>query len=910
MTGGVIVGREDELDAIRQFLSSIDEGMSVLVLEGEPGAGKTTLFRAAIDIACEEGIRVLQARPSRAEAELSFAGLGDLLDGVLDEVGAELPEPQLRALRAALSLEPPGEGTTGTGVAAGLLGCLRALGRSGRTLVAVDDLQWLDGHSADALAFAVRRIREGPVAVLAVRRSDAPTTFDDESTVTVGPLSLGAIRRLLRERMGASFPRGTLLRLHEVSRGNPFYALELARALAARGGRFDVEGDVPIPADLSELLYERLKVLPGPTLSTVCAVAVAGDPAHELLRALVGADGWSALEPAFEAQVLERDGRRIRFVHPLLAAAVLQRMDPERRRELNARLAELVEDDEHRARHLAQAAIAPDSGAAERLEHAAETARRRGAPDAAAELLEHAARLAADEDEQARLTVGAAAAHNASNDAQRAASLLVDLIETLDPGDRRAEALLELARAEGEAGRPDERAREALEDAGSNPRLRAEILLELADWEETAIGIPVALVHAREAAGLAERTGDPSLVVHALARMGHLETLTGADSWREPLERALELERQGFGVPAWLSPTHWLGVRLMWEDELDRGRELLEAARLRAADEGDAPSQSGLCFHLAQLETRAGNAKSARKYADEGWDLEEASGREQSTAVNAYAKALVEAHFGDSKLASELATEALGVFEGLGDRFFTIHTRSVLAALALSVGDHASAARALAPAQELRRTTGVGEPGIFPFDADEIEALIGVGRLDEASAATDELERRGHQFGRPRLVATGLRSRAFLQAAHGDLESAISTLEAALEEHARLPVPLERGRTLLALGSVQRRARQKRNARETLESALATFERIEEYAWRDRAHEELARIGGRTPAGSELTEAEKRVAALATGGRSNKEIAAALFLSVNTVESTLSRIYSKLGVRSRTELASHLTTQK
>jgi DNA-binding CsgD family transcriptional regulator len=909
----MIVGRDEELDEIIRFLRAIDDGSAVLVLEGPPGMGKTTIFRAAIVAASRDGLRVLEARPTRAEAHLSFAGLGDLTSGVLKEVEAELPEPQLRALRVALSLEPPGESGTGAAVHAGLLGCLRAVGRRGRSLVAVDDLQWLDRDSADALAFAVRRLGDAPIRVLAAcRDGEKAMLFERESIVGVGPMSLGAIRRMLHDRIGASFPRGTLVRLHEISGGNPFYALELARALVARGGRFGLEGEVPMPADLSELLHERLARLPEGTREAVDAVAVAGEPAAELLRALVGADGWAGLAPAFDAQVIEPDGSRIRFAHPLLGAAALQRIDPERRRELNVRLAELVEDVEQRARHVARAALGPDANAAETLEGAADTAGRRGAPDAAAELLEHALRLAADGDERARLTIAAAAQHNAANDADRAAALLTELLEGGLSGRRRAEALLELLRGESEAtyDRGPELAEAALAELDEEDGLRAEILLVLASWFEVAVGINEALGHAREAVRLAAGTGDDSVLAEALAYVGHLETLAGSEGWLETLQRAQKLEQRGFTAPAWLSPAHWIGVRLMWGDDLDPARELLEAARRQAADAGDASSQSGLCFHLAQLETRAGAAPKAREYAEEGWELAEASGRPQATAVNAYARALVEAHFGDPVRAREIAAQALEVFESLGDRFFTIHTRSALATLELSERDYAAAREALAPARELRESTGVGEPGIFPFDADEIEALIGVGRIDEAAVLTEELERRGHDLDRPRLHATSLRCRGLLAAAGGDLEPAISLLSTALVEHERLPVPLERGRTLLALGSVQRRARQKRAARQTLESARNTFEQIDERLWREQAVEELARIGGRARSSGTLTAGEQRIAELVAEGRSNKEIAAALFLSVNTVESTLSRAYSKLGIRSRTELASRLAAEK
>jgi DNA-binding CsgD family transcriptional regulator len=353
----------------------------------------------------------------------------------------------------------------------------------------------------------------------------------------------------------------------------------------------------------------------------------------------------------------------------------------------------------------------------------------------------------------------------------------------------------------------------------------------------------------------------------------------------------------------WLAPTHWLGVRLMWEDRLEEARALLEAEHTRAAAEGDLASRASLSFHLAQLETRAGSARRAREHAEQGFELSAPSGPEQSSAISVYALALVEAVFGDADRARACAAEALAVFERLHDRFFTIHTRSALALLELSLGDHRAAAEALAPVRRLRAETGVEEPGIFPFDADEIEALLGSARLEEAQALTKELLARSREFGRPRLLATGLRCNGLVLATQGKLSEAITELERALVEHERLPAPLERARTLLALGAVQRRARRKRDARISLEDAATICHEVGADRWADLARAELDRIGGRRPTASELTPAEHRVAALVAEGMTNRQAAAALFLSVNTVETTLRRVYRKLGVRSRAELA-------
>jgi DNA-binding NarL/FixJ family response regulator len=374
------------------------------------------------------------------------------------------------------------------------------------------------------------------------------------------------------------------------------------------------------------------------------------------------------------------------------------------------------------------------------------------------------------------------------------------------------------------------------------------------------------------------------------------------------LERARALQERGLDVPPWLAPGHWIAVRRMWADELDEARSLLEGEYRDSVALGDEASRAALCFHLAQLETRSGDAARALAHAQEGLDLATGSGREQGGAVNLYARALVEAHFGAPASARAMAEDALAVFEQLHDRFFTIHTRSVLAFLALAAEEYERALSALEGLRALRDEIGIGEPGIFPFDADEIEALVGAGRLDEAERLTDAYERRGRTLDRSRILATGARCRALVLAARGRLDEAAAAIDEALAEHERLPVPIERARTLLVRGVIERRARRKRVAREALESALRSFDELGSHAWAERARAELGRIGGRAPSRAELTPGERRVAELVADGRSNKEVAAALFVTVNTVEGTLRHVYAKLGVRSRTELARRLSS--
>jgi DNA-binding CsgD family transcriptional regulator len=261
--------------------------------------------------------------------------------------------------------------------------------------------------------------------------------------------------------------------------------------------------------------------------------------------------------------------------------------------------------------------------------------------------------------------------------------------------------------------------------------------------------------------------------------------------------------------------------------------------------------------------------------------------------------------------ARSLAEDGLAIAREFGNTTYVANHRAVLGFLELSLGRYQEAHEQLGDLPEMAQQMGSGieGEGRFPFVGDEIEALIGMGELDVAEGLLDQFERRARELGRPPLVTIAGRCRGLLSAARNDLPKALSELEEALAGHARLPMPFDRSRTLLALGEVQRRAKQKRAARETLEAALAIFEELGAKLWAEKARAELARVSGRAPAGG-LTPTEQRIAELVAEGGSNKEVAAALFVTVKTVERNLTRIYEKLGLRSRTELASRYATPR
>ena len=323
-----IVGREQELAAIGEFLAD-EEAAQALVLQGGPGFGKTTLWEAAIDAARERRMRVLSARPSEAEAQLSFAALIDLLDDVgADELHRTLPAPQRRALDVALlRSEPTGEPPEPHAIAVAFLNALRGLAAAGPLVVAVDDVPWLDRPSAEALAFAARRLHGLDVRFLLARRLGAETSVEQAFAeigprrLEVGPLSLGATRRLLSERLGLTLPRVLLRRIVATTLGNPLFALELGRVVAGRGPLGPGE-DIPVPDAVEDLLGTRVAELAGSMRTVLLAVALGGDLRVSELRA-IGDPG--AVDDGIDAGVLVLDRDRVRAFHPLLAAAARRR---------------------------------------------------------------------------------------------------------------------------------------------------------------------------------------------------------------------------------------------------------------------------------------------------------------------------------------------------------------------------------------------------------------------------------------------------------------------------------------------------------------------------------------------------------------------------------------------------------
>jgi len=920
--GLLILGRDEERAQIATFL----EGSlpAALIIDGSAGIGKTTLWREGVTSAASRGYTVLTCSPSASETQLAYSAVGDLIGEIFDDTTAGIPLPQRNALEVALLRKPP-EGITADqrAVAVAFLASLRSLASTARILLAVDDVQWLDQSSSAALTFAVRRLRNEPIALLWAHRTDGEelplqvehATFAPEALlrITLGPLSMGALHRLLRARLDLSLTRPVLRRIHETSGGNPFFALEIGGALKRRQLQVSPGEQLPVPLNLRQLVQDRLATVPPEARGVLPIVAALSKPTVELVEAALGErDVWPLLRPTLDEQVLELEGQSLRFTHPLVAHAVRSELDPGTRRRIHRRLAEVVPDLEERARHLGFAAEGEDRGSARVLDEAARVAAGRGAAAAAAELAELAARLTPPEDasDRGRRLVMAGEQFFLAGENRRAQEMFEEQLAVTPPGPERAEVLFKVSVPVGEddADAGLELMDQALEESGADDRLRAPILLILCEERLLRLDLDGAAKDAHEAHEIGNRLGDPAIRVPALVHVPLVDLWRGDGLDREALEEAMELEVSLPNPEGYWTPSHILGSGLVFHDRLDEARPILRVEYERGPETNEL-ERNRSAFYLAELELRAGNWQRAARFAEEALEGVEQMGIAAGIGRYLYPKAFVDAHLGRIEEARAAAHRGLSLVGKVHESSRLRHL-TVLGFIETSLGRHEQALEHIGSVADVLAQRRVGEPGIFLFEADELEARISLGQLDRAEARIDAIEERGRRLDRPRELVCAQRGRGLLLAARGDLDGARSSLERALSESDRLPVPFERGRTLLALGKVLRRTKQRGAARGSLERSLSLFQDLGAPLWAVQSQAELARIGGRARArDGTLTETERRVAELVAEGRSNKEVAAALFVTAKTVETNLIRIYRKLGIHSRAALAHKLASE-
>ena len=879
------------------------------MLTGWPGIGKTTLWEAGVDAARGDGLRVLSARPSDAEARLVFGALIDVLDPVgAGELDA-LPAPQLEALEVALLRRAATGGPApANAVAVGLLNALRALSERERVLVALDDIQWLDAASASALAFAARRLEGDRVRFLLARRPAAASALEQalepRGTVRLelGGLSLGGTRRLLLERLGLSLSRPVMRRIFESTLGNPLFALEVGRTLVVDGVP-PIGTQLPVPERVEELLGPRVAALPGPARRLLTAVALSPDLRLDRLAELAD-DG--ALEAAVEAGVIVVDGSHLRASHPLIAAAAVRDCPAAERRRLHRVVADAVPDGELRIRHLALAAEQPDAALAATVSAGAAAAARRGAAQAAAELADHALRLTPSDD-PARvdrlLELGGYL--EVAGEKQRLNALLAPVVDSLPPGVARGRAWFLLTGGDVQSNREIlDLFERALAESREDPRLRAAVLAELAA-NVAAVRverIEMTAAWAEEALALARRVGDDveRQVLYALAWARSL----GGRPVDDLCERFRELtEESAFYMAP--SPERVAAQRLVWRGCIGEARDALTSL-LDMADERGEPSSYALQrLHLCELELRAGGWDAAARFLDE-WS--ESSDRVLLLwPMYERCRALLAAGRGESDDAFRWADEAIARAKQTGCRWDHLETLRALGVAHLLAQSPDRAAETLRSVWEHTSQEGVNDPGAFPVAPELVEALVDLGELEEAAEVTRRLGELAEAQSHPWGLVTARRSRAVVRLAEDYDERAVKELQDAAHEYVSLGLPFDAARSQLALGRAQRRHRKWGAARTTLLAAVDAFDRLGSPGWAALTRGDVERVGARRPSREgELSAAERRVAELAASGLANKEIAQALVVTVSTVEYHLSRTYAKLGIRSRGQLAARL----
>jgi len=901
-----LVAREAELAAIAAVLDSDATSVRALVLEGEPGVGKTSLWEQGVTGGHERGMRVLVARASESETGLPFAGLIDLLDGVSSDELVSVPAPQLRALEVALYRAEPGEDPpTDHVVSLALLSSLRCLAAQQRLLVAVDDLQWLDPPSQAALAYASRRLSED-VTVLLARRPGSRTVLeraladDRVERLVVGTTSLGGTRQILASRLGLRLPHHLLRRVYDTTTGNPLFALEVGRMLAARD--LDSLGDeLPVPDAVEDLLGLRVADLPPEARRVLLALALDADLRVAQVRELAGPE---AVAQAQDSGVVHVDGERIRPAHPLLAEVARRSASGEDVRGLHADLAAVVADDQRRPLHLALAATEPDARLAEQLDDAVCRASARGATRLAVDLAAHALRLTPPGDPDSARVVGLGRLLHAAGEKQRLTRLLEPRVATLPDRADRVRACLLLT---GGVVRDNDDIlallQRALDEAGNDAALRLRVLCHLAENEAV-----IEVRHVGTADEHAAEAVDASAGSSAGARRLALYTRIWTSALRGlPLAGLVEQYDALASESTYLArtPARVVGQSHVWRGEPAEARERFEAFRLLAAERAEPQPYALARLHLCELELRVGDWDAAEERLDE-W----AASTDSSLVhwpMYERCRSLLLAGRGDAAGAREWGVRAVTQAESMGIRWDWLEATRALGLAALLDHDAEEAVGHLQTVWDHTRREGVLDPGAFPAAPDLVEAHVELGRLDDArevvAVLAEAAQAQDHTWARLAAV----RGAATTALAAGWSEEDAHALAAAATAYGDLGLAADGARTWLALGRAQRRARKWGGARESLERAVGLFEQLGSPGWVAVARAELERVGARRPsAAGRLTVTERRVADLAVQGLANKEIARALVVTVSTVEFHLRNAYTKLDIRSRMELAPRL----
>lgn len=846
---------------------------------GEAGIGKTTVWHYGLAEARDRGYRTLASRPGEDDWVRPDTLIRDVMAG-----GADLAEV------LAESADP-------NAVALGLLRAVRELAAETPVVLAVDDLPWLDQASLHHLRFLLRRVTDLPVALLATARTWDPAGEADGGVqqirelreLELGPMPATELRAVLSEEV-ESLPRTELERLHRESGGNPLFALELARA---SGSGRPTSAQAAVQARLAEV---------SPQVRTLLELIAVGGPANlSRLARVLGGDAEDAAREAVRRRlaVVEEDFT-VRCVHPVVASAVVAALDPLTRRDLHRRCLELSVDPLERAVHLALGTATVDHLAADELHGAAQLAARRGSSHLAAALSGHAVRLTPDGDPEldarvARHLVTLAACGQAG----QARALAEERLRVLEPGPARAEVvtlriMLDFVGAEGYL-------QGALASGNLDPEARQQ-LLELLGWQLGLFKGRLAegLATSTQALAAAERLGERRKAARSAAILATTSMMAGRPR-RELAAQATadagDIDAAGAGLLG-IWPAVLQARQFSWDGRVGDARRVMEQMYRRAVELGTEFQRPYRLRDLAALELWAGEPDRAAELLAEGLDAARDAGNRQVEAWLAQPFGQLCALRGDAA-GADWSVRVLDEWAELADEpprhAMARHVQGMMAATRGAwevASDHFTAALALL--DEL----GYGHPGVHRVVPDAVVASGSAPEPDRARVLAAELSRAAQGLDSPWVSAWSEAATGTVALLEADA-TAVAHLETAVHDLADMGCRLDAAQLSWLLGAARIRAGQRALARREL---LAAHEQAEAWGFEGWAAQ-LRQVLGRLGEGSTLlTATEERVVELVRAGRRNREIAAELYVTESTVEAHLTRIYRKLGVRSRAEL--------
>ncbi|MEU2779131.1 AAA family ATPase [Streptomyces sp. NPDC007162] len=909
----LVIGRAELVAAARDQLAS---GGSVL-LHGPAGIGKSTVLRALDAEYAPSARTVLRCSATESESHLPFLALADLFGLVLDDVSGRLPGAQRTALESALTGR--GESTLqrdGLALRLAVLSTLRVLAAEGPVLIVADDLQWLDPASAELLGFAARRLGGTPVQLLCAVRTEGQeydrhlrASPPDTVAVRLGPLNRTQVSELLGHRGHAGLTRATVREIHRTSGGNPLFALELGRALAENPTPPRPGEPLPVPTSLRALVLSRLDMLSVEARRTLLVASAGARPTQALLHAAGRENAEAECAQAAELGLLatEPEGPAVRFAHPLISAALYAEAPAQERRAAHAALSTAASDPIERARHLALATTGTDPEVAARLAEAAGQARDRGAPSVAAQIGLLAARHTPGDntpgpDEHRLLAAEDATSAGEIDLAQDIAREV--LTRATRPADRVRAWIIVIDSAGHTMTEVDAAFPHALADAGDDPRLLGLVHYQLA-WRSLIMegDFTAARQAAAHSAALAAQGCDRRTELLALSLQAQVETLMGHPDAPATIKRALK-EPQDPNVACHHNGAGSARFRwLVMSDQLAEARTTVTALLREVRRRGQVESEVHFLRGLAETELRSGHCGRALDLAREGLGLAHDSGIGET--ASAMLTSLAEASGGDVDRGLALAREAVEHAEQDGDTMYLSRALGALGYAQLVAGDPAGTVRSLRRVRELEQSLGITDPARGRWQGDLAEALVRVGEPAEAQDVIDVTREHALRLGRESVLAALDRAEALVRAAHGDHEAAATQLTSAQDRFAKLGYGLEEARAAFALASLRGR-----RSPSAYDEATRLFRRCRALPWLRQVDEavsapkpEPAVVPPAEPAALEgLAAMERQVAALVMEGATNREIAARLFISVKTVEATLTRVYRKLGIRSRVDI--------